>query len=179
MIPTTMPDNVSNLVTQAGAPPPPKFRKRHVKLSKPLPSPWQPPQSLLPRLIFRVMCFCLTFHLSLDFMWDVFKEPKGWENFHSQYLVQLNQLSTVVRLWTRLPYYHFLLNGSIARIGSYDSRSFYHHFATHETDQLRCRWTVYTIIRVISVFVVWPLVPAIYLSGGTELSEEENLQGKW
>jgi len=77
------------------APLPHMSQKPHGKRIKPLPDHWKPPQSFLPRLIFRVMCFCLTFHSSLDFMWDIFKDPKGWENFHGQYLAQLNQLSTV------------------------------------------------------------------------------------
>ncbi|OAX34178.1 hypothetical protein K503DRAFT_774838 [Rhizopogon vinicolor AM-OR11-026] len=72
-----------------------KTRKPHVKRPKPLPVHWAPPPSFLPRVIFHTTCFCLTFHTTLDFMWEIFKEPKGWENFHVQYLVQLNQLSTV------------------------------------------------------------------------------------
>jgi hypothetical protein len=74
-----------------------RSRDGHPKRTKPLPVRWQPPSHIIPRLIFRTMCFCLTFHTDLDFMWDIFKDPKGWENFHIQYLVQLNQLSTVVR----------------------------------------------------------------------------------
>ncbi|KAG0701823.1 hypothetical protein DFH29DRAFT_541382 [Suillus ampliporus] len=76
---------------------PPLLRShsRHAKQRKPIPVQWQPPTSFVPRLIFRVMCFCLTFHSSLDFMWEVFREPNGWESFHVQYLVQLNQLSTI------------------------------------------------------------------------------------
>ncbi|KAG1724692.1 uncharacterized protein EDB91DRAFT_121818 [Suillus paluster] len=70
----------------------------HMKPTKPtksLPSRWKPPKSFVPRLIFHVTCFCLTFHSNLDFMWEIFQEPKGWESFHIKYLAQLNQLSTV------------------------------------------------------------------------------------
>jgi hypothetical protein len=28
-------------------------------------------------------------------MWEIFREPNGWENFHTLYLTQINQLSTV------------------------------------------------------------------------------------
>jgi hypothetical protein len=28
-------------------------------------------------------------------MWEIFREPDGWENFHTLYLTQINQLSTV------------------------------------------------------------------------------------
>ncbi|KAG1720118.1 uncharacterized protein EDB91DRAFT_357161 [Suillus paluster] len=75
-----------------------RSHKRHMKPTKPtkpLPTRWKPPKSFVPRLIFHVMCFCLTFHSNLDFIWEIFREPKGWESFHIQYLAQLNQLSTV------------------------------------------------------------------------------------
>lgn len=62
---------------------------------KRIPTQWRPPSSLFPRVIFHVMCFCLTFHSNLDFMWEIFREPNGWENFHTLYLTQINQLSTV------------------------------------------------------------------------------------
>ncbi|KAG1837575.1 hypothetical protein DFJ58DRAFT_144820 [Suillus subalutaceus] len=62
---------------------------------KPIPARWRPPSSFFPRLIFHTMCFCLTFHSNLDFMWEIFREPNGWENFHTLYLTQINQLSTV------------------------------------------------------------------------------------
>lgn len=75
-----------------------KPEKLHTKRHKPLPVHWQPPPSLFPRLVFHTICFLLTFHSNLDFMWEVFKDPKGWKNFHIQYLAQLNQLSTVVCL---------------------------------------------------------------------------------
>ncbi|KAJ8593446.1 hypothetical protein M405DRAFT_858938 [Rhizopogon salebrosus TDB-379] len=72
-----------------------KPEKLHTKRYKSLPVHWQPPPSLFPRLVFHMICFLLTFHSNLDFMWEVFKDPKGWKNFHIQYLAQLNQLSTV------------------------------------------------------------------------------------
>lgn len=28
-------------------------------------------------------------------MWEIFREPNGWENFHTEYLKQINQCSTV------------------------------------------------------------------------------------
>ncbi|KAG1837576.1 hypothetical protein DFJ58DRAFT_144832 [Suillus subalutaceus] len=62
---------------------------------KPIPARWRPPSSPFPRVIFHVMCFGLTFHSNLDFMWEIFQEPNGWENFHTLYLTQINQLSTV------------------------------------------------------------------------------------
>lgn len=65
------------------------------KRTKPLPTRWQPPSSFFPGLLFRVMCFCLTFHSNLDFMWEIFREPNGWESFHTLYLTQISQLSTV------------------------------------------------------------------------------------
>jgi len=91
-------ETVKHPLAHDGTPPPPKFKKPHMKSPKLLPVRWKPPKSFLPRLIFHTMCCCLTFHSHLDFMWEMFKEPKGWENFHIQYLAQLNQLSTVVRL---------------------------------------------------------------------------------
>jgi hypothetical protein len=74
-------------------------RSRNVtctKRPKPIPTRWRPPSSLFPRLIFHFMCFCLTLHSDLDFMWKIFREPNGWEKFHTLYLTQINQLSTVV-----------------------------------------------------------------------------------
>ncbi|KAG1779923.1 hypothetical protein EV702DRAFT_46120 [Suillus placidus] len=65
------------------------------KRTKPIPTRWQPPSSFFPRLIFRMMCFCLTLHSDLDFMWEIFREPDGWEHFHTLYLAQIHQLSTV------------------------------------------------------------------------------------
>ncbi|KAG2753609.1 hypothetical protein P692DRAFT_20828565 [Suillus brevipes Sb2] len=41
------------------------------------------------------MCICLTLHSDLEFMWEIFREPNGWETFHNLYLIQINQLSTV------------------------------------------------------------------------------------
>ncbi|KAG1721049.1 uncharacterized protein EDB91DRAFT_1256706 [Suillus paluster] len=72
-----------------------RSHKKPTKPTKSLPTRWKPPKSFVPRLIFHVMCFCLTLHSNLDFMWEIFQEPKGWESFHIKYLVQLNQLSTV------------------------------------------------------------------------------------
>ncbi|KAG2119363.1 hypothetical protein DEU56DRAFT_123781 [Suillus clintonianus] len=65
------------------------------KQHKPIPVRWRPPTSTFPLFIFRMMCFCLTFHWDLNFMWEIFREPQGWEDFHVQYLSQINQLSTV------------------------------------------------------------------------------------
>jgi hypothetical protein len=73
-----------------------KSNNTRTKRIKPIPTRWRPPSSFIPRLIFRIMCFCLTFHWNLDFMWEIFREPNGWENFHTLYLTQINQLSTVV-----------------------------------------------------------------------------------
>ncbi|KAG2346347.1 hypothetical protein BDR05DRAFT_959190 [Suillus weaverae] len=42
-----------------------------------------------------MMCFCLTLHSNLDFMWEIFRERDGWEHFHTLYLAQIHQLSTV------------------------------------------------------------------------------------
>ncbi|KAG1759782.1 hypothetical protein EDD22DRAFT_971482 [Suillus occidentalis] len=72
-----------------------KPHNTRTKQTKPIPTRWRPPSSFIPRLIFRIMCFCLTFHWNLDFMWEIFREPNGWENFHTLYLTQINQLSTV------------------------------------------------------------------------------------
>jgi hypothetical protein len=73
-----------------------KPHNTRTKRIKPIPTRWRPPSSFIPRLIFHIMCFCLTFHWNLDFMWEIFREPNGWENFHTLYLTQINQLSTVV-----------------------------------------------------------------------------------
>ncbi|KAG2739278.1 hypothetical protein P692DRAFT_20220145 [Suillus brevipes Sb2] len=72
-----------------------KPHNTRTKRIKPIPTRWRPPSSFIPRLIFHIMCFCLTFHWNLDFMWEIFREPNGWENFHTLYLTQINQLSTV------------------------------------------------------------------------------------
>ncbi|OJA15086.1 hypothetical protein AZE42_10580 [Rhizopogon vesiculosus] len=88
-------DTTEHPMNENEAPPLRRARKPHVKHPKPLPVHWKPPLSFLPRVIFHTICCCLTFHTTLDFMWEIFKEPKGWENFHVQYLVQLSQLSTV------------------------------------------------------------------------------------
>jgi hypothetical protein len=61
-----------------------------------IPSEWEPPSSPISRFFFRVMCICLTLHWDLEFMWEIFREPNGWENFHDLYLKQINQCSTVV-----------------------------------------------------------------------------------
>lgn len=138
---TTMSDSSYETVKQPLAhddtPPPHKSKKPHMKSPKPLPVRWQPPKSFLPCLIFHTLCFCLTFHSDLEFMWEIFKEPKGWENFHIQYLVQLNQLSTVVRL-RECAIIFFSLSVLIARIGPCNCRCLHHHCPTPKTDQLRC-----------------------------------------
>ncbi|KAG2140248.1 uncharacterized protein EDB93DRAFT_1252882 [Suillus bovinus] len=73
----------------------PDTHKTRTKPTKPIPTRWRPPTSFFPRLIFHITCFCLAFHSDLNFMWDIFREPDGWENFHALYLTQINQLSTV------------------------------------------------------------------------------------
>ncbi|KAG2753608.1 hypothetical protein P692DRAFT_201862083 [Suillus brevipes Sb2] len=65
------------------------------KSQNPIPSDWEPPSSPISCFFFRVMCICLTLHWDLEFMWEIFREPNGWENFHDLYLKQINQCSTV------------------------------------------------------------------------------------
>ncbi|KAG2121785.1 hypothetical protein BD769DRAFT_1747165 [Suillus cothurnatus] len=59
------------------------------------PDEWNAPKSLIPRYVFKICCLVFTWHGDLHWLHDFLKEGNTWEERHSRYLTQLNQVSIV------------------------------------------------------------------------------------
>ncbi|KAG2363276.1 hypothetical protein BDR07DRAFT_1404757 [Suillus spraguei] len=59
------------------------------------PSKWEAPKSFISRRIFKLCCLIFTWRGDLHWLHDLLREENNWEELHSQYLTQLNQVSIV------------------------------------------------------------------------------------
>ncbi|KAG1891718.1 uncharacterized protein F5891DRAFT_87614 [Suillus fuscotomentosus] len=89
------------------------------------PPKWNAPKPFISRHIFQICCFIFTWRSDLHWLHDLLKEGNSWEELHSRYLTQLNQVSTVQGLVLATAAVFISSNPPLAKDVNYISNSSY------------------------------------------------------